>query len=226
MANSYGPQIITNGLTICLDAANTKSYSGSGTTWYDLAGSYNGTFVNAPTYSSLNGGNFLFDGVDDYITVTDPGSLGNFTVDCWCNSTQLLGGGNYASVVASTYPNYVNFKIGYSSSNVTGEIDGGIFTGSAWVTTPATPILVNTWYNFHLTYNGSQLILYKNAIAAGTTNTTVTAQSSNINIRIGRRWDAANYWKGYIPIVRIYNRALSSTEISQNYNATKGRYGI
>lgn len=224
MSLHHYPKIVSNGLVLCLDAANPSSYPGTGTIWNDLVGSYNGTFINAPTYSSLNGGNLLFDGVDDYITVTDPGSLANFTVDCWCNSTELLPAGNYASVVASTFPSYVNFKIGYNGTF--GQIDGGIFNGSAWTTTAGTSISINTWYNFHLTYNGSQLILYKNSIATGTTNAVVIAQSSNGNIRIGRRWDAHNYWKGYIPNVKIYNRALSSNEVNQNYNATKGRYSL
>ena len=64
---THSPRIITDGLVLCLDAANRQSYPGSGTVWTDLAGSNNGTLTNGPTFSSANGGSIVFDGVDDFI---------------------------------------------------------------------------------------------------------------------------------------------------------------
>ena len=70
MGLAHSPKIVTNGLVLCLDAGNTKSYPGSGTAWTDLSGrGNNGTLTNGPTYSSTNGGSVVFDAVDDYVTV-------------------------------------------------------------------------------------------------------------------------------------------------------------
>ncbi len=88
MAHFHSPRIITDGLVLALDAANQKSYPGSGTTWSDLSGNgNNGTLTNGPTFDSGNNGSIIFDGVDDYITTgTTPSQLqGNpsFTVSGW-----------------------------------------------------------------------------------------------------------------------------------------------
>ena len=72
MGLSHSPSIITQNLVLCLDAANSKSYPGSGTTWYNLIpGGVNGTLTNGPTYSSANGGVIALDGVNDYISLTN-----------------------------------------------------------------------------------------------------------------------------------------------------------
>jgi len=72
MATNYNPKITTDGLVLCLDAANPKSYPGSGTAWFDISGnSRNGTLTNSPTFSSSNQGYFSFDGTDDFVSITD-----------------------------------------------------------------------------------------------------------------------------------------------------------
>ena len=69
MSYSNGPTIVTDGLVLALDAGDRNSYPGSGTTWNDLAGSNNLTLYNSPSFSSNNGGHFLFDGANDYMTI-------------------------------------------------------------------------------------------------------------------------------------------------------------
>lgn len=85
MSYHNGPKIVSEGLVLYLDAANSKSYSGTGTTWTDLSGnSNNATLVNGPTYSSLNGGGIVLDATDDFISITPSASLkvdgDNFTI--------------------------------------------------------------------------------------------------------------------------------------------------
>jgi hypothetical protein len=224
MSYRTGPKIVTDGLVLCLDAADRNSYPGSGNTWYDLNNSYDANIVagGSPTYRDIYGGVFDLDGTDDMMLISDPGSLGNFTVSCWVYP--LLGStGGYPCIIASAYPLKVNFMISYLNSN---SVVAGIYNNNGgW--TDLTGINVSGgWQCFSYTYNGSQTLLYRNSTVIRTRSTTIAAQSSNLGIRLGRRWDSADYWNGYISSVRIYDRALSSDEITQNYNATKGRFGL
>jgi hypothetical protein len=221
MGINYSPKIVTDGLVLCLDAGNPLSYPGSGNTWYDLKGSYNATVAGgSPAYSSINGGVFTFNGTSDYFLIPDPGSLGNFTVSCWAYPL-LASSGSSPSIIASVFPSKVNFMIAYGNNNtVVAGIYNGVWTDLGSVST------AGGWQCFSYTYNGSQTSLFRNATVIRSLSTTIAAQSSGSGIRIGRRWDLADYWNGYISSVQIYNRALSSDEITQNYNATKGRFGL
>jgi len=84
MAIHRGPKIITNGLILCLDAASTKSYPGSGTTWFDRSGNgNNGVLTNGPTFSSTNGGSIVFDGTNDYVQVAGSVTISTGTFIAW-----------------------------------------------------------------------------------------------------------------------------------------------
>ena len=222
MSNNYGPRIVTDGLVLCLDAADRNSFPGSGTTWKDLNNSYNANIVagGSPTYRDIYGGVFDLDGTDDFMLIPDPGSLGNFTISCWAYPL-LSSTGVAPSIIASVYPSKVNFQITYYNNQT---VRAGIYNGG-WVQTSAVSAS-QAWQNLVLTYNGSSMILYRNTVSIANVSTSISAQSSGSGIRIGRRWDFGDYWNGYISSVRIYNRALSSDEITQNYQATKGRFGL
>jgi len=99
----HSPSIVMNGLVLCLDAGNTKSYPGSGTTWIDLSGNSNtGTLTNGPTYSSENGGSLVFDGIDDYVT-TSLGTHTPYCIDIWFYNndsiTSAIMQGNYQQLL-------------------------------------------------------------------------------------------------------------------------------
>jgi hypothetical protein len=221
MSYANGPKIVTDGLALYLDAGNSKSYPGSGNTWYDLKSSYNATVAGgSPTYSSINGGVLTFNGTSDYMLIPDPGSLGNFTISCWVYPL-LSSTGGAPSIIASVYPSKVNFQITYFNNQT---VYAGIYN-AGWALT-SNVSASQGWQNLVLTYNGSSMILYRNTVAIANVSTSISAQSSGSGIRIGRRWDFGDYWNGYISSVRIYNRALSSDEITQNYQATKGRFGL
>jgi hypothetical protein len=221
---SVSSPIVTSGLVLYLDAGNPSSYPGSGTTWTDLSGnSKNGTLLNGTAFSSTNGGNLVFDGTDDYVTVTEIGQLTRFSIESWFRPTSYPN--NYAAVIASVYPGTnatVNFKIGYEAG--TGMV-GGTYVGN-WFYTPSVSTSLNTWQQIIFTYDGSGLAIYSNGASGGSNAFTGTPNSGGAGIRIGRRWDNPDYFAGNIAITRIYNRALTSTEILQNYNAQKSRFGL
>ena len=219
MAFHYSPKIVTDGLVLCLDAGNTKSYIGSGT-WSDISrGGNNGTLVNGPTFSSLNGGSIVFDGSNDYVTInsgSDILSNVNYTKISWFYVTSFTtanhiisssGGGQHAFWLASG--NKLNS--GHNGS---------------WSTVVSTTTLsLNTWYFGAVTFNTTTgWNLYVNGLSEST-SVNLTTFSGIGDISIGSFW-GSNVFTGRIPIAQVYNRVLSSTEILQNYNATKTRYGL
>ena len=218
-----------NGLVLCLDAGNTKSYPGSGTTWTDLTGiGNNGTLTNGPTYSSANGGAIVFDGTDDYVQtirndITDNSS---FSLSCWFRITTLnnsfrplidcgnFGGGTAGYCIAINNSNrlYVAVNAGFV------EISNSITT--------------NTWYNVVATASFGtpySLNLYLNGIL-GTVNTSATTNALTNNssfVRLAQNIVGGLIrFSGNIAQASIYNRALTAAEIQQNFNALRGRYGI
>ena len=219
-----------NGLVLALDAANPKSYPGSGTTWTDVSGRGNtGTLTNGPTYSSSNGGSIVFDGVDDYVTCGDPSSLnfgtGNFTISFIVYTTAYgFQGGSYVTkgnVGAPGFDFYDNSFCLYGTS--------GLIASSGFVAT------LNVWEYHTFVYDSSSspyVKFYKNGVYTGASNTNNSANISSINttqpFRIGLSvaGGPTRYFNGRMPLIQAYNRALSAAEVSQNFNALRGRYLI
>lgn len=221
---NYGPRIVTDGLVLYLDAANNKSYPGSGNTWVDLTGNNrNGTLLNSPTFSGNNSGNISFDGINQYCTVTEIGQLTRFSVESWFRPTSYPN--NYACTVTTVFPgnnSTVNFKIGYENGS---QMYGGFYNGT-WRLSPGVNTSLNVWQQVVFTYDGSNLAIYSNGVSGGSNSYSGTPNSGGDGIRIGRRWDFTDYFAGNISITKIYNRALSPSEILENYNATKTRFGL
>jgi len=97
---SHSPKIVTDGLVLALDAGNTKSYPGSGTTWFDRSGNArNGTLTNGPTFSSANGGSIVFDGVDDYVSCGNPSifQINQGTISAWVKTSSP--GSDYRGII-------------------------------------------------------------------------------------------------------------------------------
>jgi hypothetical protein len=234
MAGTVAPNMVTDGLVLYLDAANNKSYPGSGTTWADIAAGNNGTLVNGPTFNSGNGGSIVFDGADDRVSRTTSINTGqNFTINAWIYPTLL--GTTRRAVAANSY-NYIN-RNGWSFSTAGGGTNNSFFLSvgndNAYRVAAANTLSLNQWvYISAVCQNGGGSInLYKNgietsyALTALSTNTlTYTYPQFNVGFRDSA--GTTDPYTGNIANVQIYNRALSSTEILQNYNATKGRYGL
>jgi len=223
MGAYVGPDVVEDGLVLCLDAGNTKSYSGSGTSWTDLSGNgNNGTLTNGPTYSSDNGGSLSFDGVNDYVQTDLNTHYSQITLSAWAIRTDT---NSFRSLIGK----YRGDPAEYPAQTKSYEL---LFNNSAGIRfhVNSIPIDYNSsttagvWYNVVGTYDGTITRLYLNgeAVASGAR----TAGANSVPFRIGASPRGANYNNGNISQVSIYNRALTAAEISQNYNATRSRYGL
>jgi hypothetical protein len=224
------PYIVMDGLVLYLDAGITQSYSGSGTVWTDINGlgpNNNGTLTNGPTYNSNDGGSIVFDGVDDYVSFSSLTPYGgtdphNYTV--W---VKFNDGANYKWVIN-------NGPQGTSLIIYDNRL-GFFYDGGRSVVRATTRLTNGVWYCLSVSYLGETTVkMYVNGILDATKNTlfptagvsTSTWSATNINPRLGS-WFGGQYdFNGSIATTQIYNRALSSDEVLQNYNATKGRFGL
>jgi len=240
MSLSHSPSIVTNGLVLLLDAANSKSYPGTGAAWTDLSGNGNtGTLTNGPTYSNVNNGSIVFDGVDDYALVTNPATLRNqnFTLSVWINpATQTKGivsivdfdhasgpsqGWVLQSEDATTNRNY--YLAWYTGTQFQPTGGGGFGSGKG------IQITTSVWQNIVYCKNGTSLLGYMNGtqVYTGTATDSTVSYPINRNLRVGNYvQDASRGFTGNIATAQIYNRALSATEVLQNFVALRGRYGI
>jgi hypothetical protein len=216
---NYGPKIVTNGLVLCLDASNSKSYSGSGTTWNDLSGNgNNGTLINGVGYNSSNKGSLVFDGSNDYVS-TPLISTNSFTWNVWYKTDVISSG--FRNIISIRVPNYMLMLLNSS-------VNMGFWTsdGLSDVSLNMGPISIDTWYSATLVREGNSITngykAYMNGSFRGSANTGIW--SSSDPIILGGRTDVNQYLNGNIAQVCIYNRSLSANEVGQNYNATKGRY--
>ena len=217
--------IVTRGLIMSLDAGFTPSYPLSGTSWTDMSFSGNsGTLVNGPTYNSSNGGTIVFDGTNDYVNGTAISSqlTTDITVEAWIYITS--GPSDWVRIIGTGANPSGNRTFGlwydinrrllwqrYGANNV------GI--------QPTNVLSYNTWYYVAATTIGSSQAIYLNGSSIGTSTVTGPWPESSETTTIGSAVGIHAYLTGNIGITRIYNRGLSSTEILQNYNAQKSRYG-
>jgi hypothetical protein len=219
--------IITDGLVLNLDAGNPLSYPGTGTTWTDLSGNNNnGTLINGPTFDSANGGSIVFDGTNDYVSSFPIQISGNGskTVSCFFKINTTIRSGLCGTRNFDTGPNGWVLCVNRTTS---GNLS--YFHTSGSILEIAAGISTNTWYNACVTYDVSTAIatLYLNGIIIGSPATSFTTiNSSSFNGVIGAEAVNGGFLNGNIAQTLIYNRALSSTEVLQNYNATKNRYGL
>jgi hypothetical protein len=232
MAGTVAPNIITDGLMLYLDAANTKSYISGSTTWTDIAARNNGTLVNGPTYSSANGGSIVFDGSNDYV------SLGNFNINL--NFSWTISFWSFLTTPLTAYPEVITFQT--NSTNpfeiaFSNEVSyRGITFGSPITSRRKNDILlsnyINKWTQVVLSYQGgdpnnvNNFVLYDMGVISPTTNSGGYGSITNQSVLGGGTGTSIHWFKGNIAQVSFYNRSLSATEVLQNYNATKTRFGL
>ena len=214
--NYFQGNIVTGSLVFMVDANNLVSYPKSGTTAYALTGSNNGTLVNGVAYGYSNGGYWNFDGTDDYINIGTLSYSNNITLEAWVNTTNPTG---WDDIIAGGCGDLL-FGIN-SSGNGTLSWGGQCNVPFSPVTSTIS-ITDGNWHHVIGTYNGSVAALYidGNLEVSG-------ARSGNFtpgNIAIGSVGGGGEYFNGKIANVRIYNKALSSTEVQQNYQATKDKF--
>lgn len=231
MSLSHLPKIVTNGLVLCLDASDIKSYPKSGTTWFDRSGNGNhGTLTNGPTFSSSNGGSIVFDGVDDIVLIANNSTINpstaitvssifkissytsNYAPICFKQNNYTSGYEQYALVLINNRILFVITGVDRNQKIVSSNLDyRNIFVHMVGVCDTIS----------------DEMKLYVNGNLIGTIPFTSTFDISTSVLRIGAMPSVyTGFTNGNIYNVSIYNRALNQSEIKQNFNATRGRYGI
>jgi hypothetical protein len=215
--------IVTNGLVINLDASQKASYPGSGNTWYNLAGSENGTIINGTTYGSSNNGIITFDGVDDAVEIYGYNwSHTQVTVCAFIKpATDCPSGDNNIVTIENSFEYRYNNR-GDGTASVWYASNPWAWFGSGTITLGQWQMVTfrhNTTTNIgDIWANGSQI--FSQAINGG-----IATRTDNIKI-MGRYCCAGSPAKGDLGAILIYNRPLSNSEIIQNFNALKTKYGL
>ena len=220
--------IVTNGLVLNLDASRLSSYPNAGTTWTDISGNgNNGTMVNGPIFGTANGGQITFDGTDDYVSIPDINVTNQISIEAWVYANSV---GAY-NAIASQWRAETNSVSSWTLETVGSDIRLYITNGTT-ISFASTTFQTGTWTHIIGTYDTSTIKIYKNNVLGSTTGTIATINNSNLNINIGALYSSAGVqggggrWNGRISNIKIYNKALSATEVTQNFNATKSRFGL
>jgi hypothetical protein len=229
MAFNYSPKIITDGLVLYMDAANSKSYVSGSTTWNDISrGSNNGTLINGVSYDGLNGGSLVFDGTDDDILVTNNSNI-NFGEGSFTLCTFALRDIGLTSVLRAIAKGASNDSTSQAGYFIGASSESWVFSvnPTGVRTSLSTPMLYNTFTYVCGVYGDSGLMkLYINGELKQSTSVPTGSTTSNLDLNIGSRGGSLLFWNGRIASSQIYNRALSTSEVRQNYNATKTRFGL
>ena len=224
--SKFANTIVQQGLVLNLDASNPYSYAGAGAAWYDVSGNgYVSSLTNTQTYNSDNGGSINFNGSTESVSA-GPNSnlfLADMTAEVWIKITamsgdwvRIIGTGSDPRTFGLWY--YVNGRILWQRTG-SSAVNPDIF--------PATPVLtVGSWAHVAATTIGMSHVLYLNGVSIGTNPSAGGPWgNSNTAITIGYAGYHA-YSNSNIASARLYTRGLSAAEILQNYNATKGRFGL
>ncbi len=244
MAVGYNPSIVSDGLVGYLDAANQRSYSGSGTFWFDLSGTGNTAYlINGPSFSGAGGSCAIScDGTNDYIEIIDNSNLdfgsNNFTVEYWFKKLALTNGFdnfwgvNKWNTGGTPGTNEWTLNIGEYSSI---ECVHFLIESGNTIYTTGIHTLPNPTSQFHQVVgirNGSKLELYLDGTQlysntpAGMAISTSVNNVSSLNLRVANTAPTNLYTNSSSSVIRVYRKALTPQEILQNFNATRFRYGI
>lgn len=227
MASFGGPDLVKSGLVMSLDVGNRKSYSGSGNLWSDLSGNnISGSLINGPTFDSGNGGSILFDGVDDYVRLS--------------NSKLAPGTGPFTWTFWAKINNQSNFSIlfsGEGSNSSYGVIAmnpgsfGLLYYAFGYQIYDSNTNFGTDWWHISFVGNGAadgsrNLKLYRNGVQAGSTYTTNYNFTATTPIIGANHSSFAELMRGYVANVTYYNKELSVQEIQQNFIANRKRFGL
>jgi len=223
MAIVYNTSIVRDGLALYLDAANIKSYPGSGTAWTDLSGNgRNGTLTLGPTYSSLNNGSIIFDGTDDFVQCSGSVTATAATFVAWIrrNGTQ----GQYDGILVSRGTNVSGMM--FQSSNQLAYIWNNAINAYTWQSGLTIPDLTWCMVAVSVTSTSATAYLCQSSGITSATNTVSHTSTVMDDIKLGQDDDGGRFFTGNIAIAQLYNRALTAAEVTRNFEATRGRYGI
>ena len=246
MALSHSPSIVTDGLVLCLDAANLKSYPGSGVTWGDLSvNNHTGILTNGPSYSSIKGGSIVFDGINDYINFANTTIGGfanaNFSYGAWfyysgvAQSSVIIAKRNDQPYNQYSLAIYNDATFGGDGTKLTAFMNPDPSTTGHGTWTQFNYELGNNsgWYFAVVTNNYTQQRMYVNGVHVLTDNDNhnggtflMTGNPLYVGAVNLNSSPSVFFKSSYISIVFLYNKALNDSEVLQNFNALRGRFGI
>jgi hypothetical protein len=223
MSTQYSPRVITDGLVLCLDAGSRESYSGAGTVWNELSNNMSGELVNSPTFNSQNNGFFQFV-PNNYARIPNNTILDTQTpsVEVWIktNATNQYGFWFEKGTVNSQYS---LFQEGTDIVWRSGSLGDLRVLASNFINTA-------NWYQIVGTFISGRKRLYinSNLVHSDTLAATLATNSGGMSIGAygGYTGGKDYYYNGNLAICRVYNKELTPAEVLQNYNATKGRFGL
>jgi len=222
-ANFDYENIVTDGLVLSLDAGFVGSYPTTASNWYDISGNAsNGTLTNGPTFDSANSGSIVFDGVDDFAQCAGSFTLTSATFITWIkrNGNQ----GQYDGILFSRGTNTTGMN--FFTSNQLGYHWNDAAATYNWASGLTIPDLA--WCMIAVSVTSTSATAYLCQTSGITTSTNITSHASSVlnDIKIAQDDAGGRFFNGNIAISQLYNRALSANEITQNYNAQKGRFGL
>lgn len=223
--------IVQNGLVLNLDAAVTQSYPGTGTVWRDLSGFNNhGTLTNGPIYQRNNGGIISCDGVDDYIIATVPTTLllsQSITFNFWAINPS---GGSWLAVLSNN--SNINTWLGFNNSGPGNLIlfNRSDVGGDSSTSTPGPSFNSTTWRMITGISTPSNMLIYVNGSLSKSFTRSGGTETTLNRIAMGALFRGAIGPQGFtlsqFGNLTVYNRALSASEITQNFNVTRNRFGV
>ena len=223
MAFNHNPQIVHKNLIFCFDALDKNSYPGTGTTWTDIISDATTTLTNSPTFNSA--GYFDFDGSNDYMSMTsDHNITAAKTISTWIN-TDSDHNGSFMSVDASGTNRFfqvkkksggkimfVGFNTSHSNTNVSTT---NVMSNDVWIHYTAVQL------------SNGNVRIYVNGVLDKSNNSSYTVRTGSATVFFGKNeGGSANQFNGQMALIYYYNRDLSAEEVLQNFNATKGRFGV
>ena len=221
-----GPNIVTDGLVFAMDPGSERCYPGTGTATYNIINNATGSLANGTAYVTSNGGAFDFDGTDDYISFPDDTNLNSqtLTMESWVQLDSTLAqeafifekgfvNTQYSNFVATNsylYFRTMTLSIQDLALNLTNHVSAG------------------DWFHIVCTYGSGVKRIYINGVAITTqTGLTGTIPTNTTGLFLGAYGPGSSYFmNGKIAVSRVYNKALTQAEVTQNFNAQKSRFGL
>ena len=220
------PPVNDASLVLNLDAGSRASYVGVGTSWYDLSGNnLNGTLINGPTFSGTGvSSSIVFDRTNDYVSVADNSLLNTFSA----MTLEIIV--KYTTTNDQIFVqkwNYSGGSQGYTIELYANEIAAACYTGTNYLRVAVSSYPVNNVYHMVLTLSGTTQTLYINGASVSSNSSGAVPSLTGTALTIGNRSNlTGTYFGGNVYLTKFYNRALTASEILQNFNAYRTRYGI
>lgn len=231
MGTKYNKRIVTDGLVLCLDAGDNKSYSGSGTTWTDRSGNgNNGTLTNGPTFDPANGGGIEFDQTNDYVVIPNSSSIQltanqPFTISYFINLDSITGGNAFmAPVMKGTFGSSYGHLLGTNNKYLLVYTDND--SSVEQYVYNLLDDYENKWLQITQTYDGDRIYVYQNGDFYAQSGTGVQLTTNTNPLYLGANGGSNYFLDGTMANVYLYNRALTASEVLQNFDAAKGRFGL